>query len=104
MVRNIMSNEEFFNIIDNHMEHLQNFYNVFAEKKPVMELSLPSQKIYAYPYSDYLNALNPRSQKILKDQYSKAIKNNEMVVFVVDKEKETVKSSTFPILLDQSKK
>ena len=28
------------------------FYKKFADKKPVMLLELPSQKIYAYPYAD----------------------------------------------------
>ena len=40
------STDDFFDIIDEHMEHIQWFYNKFKNKMPVMELSLPSFKIY----------------------------------------------------------
>ena len=42
------------------------FYQKFAEKKPVMLLELPSQKIYAYPYLDFKNTQSDRSQKMLE--------------------------------------
>jgi len=95
--RNIMPEDEFFDIIDEHMEHLQKCYKLSAEIKPVLELSLPFNKIFAFSYSEYSKCLNARSWKILKQQYSDALKNNEMVVFVKHYEKKTVKSAAFPI-------
>lgn len=62
-----------------------------------MELSLPSHKIYAYPYFEYLKTLSERSQKMLKKEYAEAIKNNKMVVFVRDNEEKMLMSSSFPI-------
>jgi len=67
-----------------------------------MELSLSSQRIYAYSYSDHLKALNPRSQKILKKQHSKAQKNKEMIVVVKDEMKKTIKSGSFPIFSERT--
>lgn len=34
--------------MDEYMWHIQWFYKKDSDKKPVMELSLPSKKIYAY--------------------------------------------------------
>ena len=89
--------KDFYTIIDAYMGHIQLFYKKFKDKKPVMELSLPSYKIYAYPYSEYLQMLSKRSQEMLKKEYNEAIKNNKMVVFVRDNEERVLKSSSFPI-------
>ena len=91
------TNEDFFKIVDEYMGHIQWFYHKFADKKPVMELSLPSRKIYAYPFREYLKGLSEKSQNILKEQYDEAIKSNKMVVFVRDNEKNMLKSASFPI-------
>ena len=60
------------------------FYRKFAEKKPVMLLELPSQKIYAYPYLDFKNTLSERSQKMLEKEYQEAVAHHKIVVFVKD--------------------
>ncbi len=89
--------DDFFDVIDGYMGHIQWFYKKFEDKNPVMELSLPSGKIYAYPYSEYLKTLSERSQEMLKKEYNEAIKNKEMVVFVRDNEEKVLKSRAFPI-------
>ncbi len=89
--------EDCHNIIDDYMGRIQLFYRKYEDKRPVMELSLPSLKIYAYPYSEYIKNLSERSQKMLKKEYNEAIKNNKMVVFVRDNDKRELKSSSFPI-------
>ena len=89
--------DDFFDVIDDYMGHIQWFYKKFKDKNPVMELSLPSGKIYAYPYSEYLKTLSERSQGMLKKEYNEAIKNKEMVIFVRDNEEKVLKSRSFPI-------
>jgi len=64
------------------------FYRKFADKKPVMLLELPSQKIYAYPYLDFKNTLSERSQKMLEKEYQEALDHNQIVVFVKDNGRE----------------
>ena len=91
------TNLEFFAVVHEYMPHIQYFYAKFAKKKPVMELSLPSRKIYAYPYPEYLNILSPRSRKMLKDEYEAAKKTDKMVVFVKDNDTRALKSGSFPI-------
>lgn len=88
---------EFFEVVDEHMTHLQMFYQRFVDKKPIMQISLPSRLIYAYPYSEFLKTLSPRSQKMLQAEYRAAKKKKQMVVFVRDEETKVLKSASFPI-------
>jgi hypothetical protein len=67
--------------------HILMFYKKFAEKKPVMLLELPSQKIYAYPYLDFKNTLSERSQKMLEKEYQEAVIHKQIVVFVKDNDR-----------------
>jgi hypothetical protein len=59
-------------------------YRQFAERRPVMLLELPSQRIYAYPYLDFKDTLSERSQKMLEKEYPEAVAHNKIVVFVKD--------------------
>ena len=88
---------EFFEIVDEHTAHLQMGYQRFADKNPIMQISLPSRLIYAYPYSEFLKTLSHRSQKMLQAEYRAARKENKMVVFVRDDETKVLKSASFPI-------
>ena len=71
------------------------FYRRFEDKRPVMLLELPSQKIYAYPYQEFKDDLNERSQAMLKDPYERAIAEDKIVVFVRDNETRRFVSMTF---------
>ena len=64
------------------------FYRRFADKKPVMLLELPSQRIYAYPYLEFKNTLSDRSQKMLEKEYTEAVAHHKIVVFVKDIDRE----------------
>jgi len=91
------TSNEFFSVVSEHMGSIQILYHTFADKKPVMVVTLPDRRIYAYPYSDYLKSLSARSQKMLREEYREANKKNEMVVFVSDEDAMALKSASFPI-------
>ncbi len=59
-------------------------------------LELQEEKIYAYPYMEFLKTLSPRSQESLKDQYAEAITEDSIVVFVKDNEKRRLISYSLP--------
>ena len=62
-------------------------YRRFADKKPVMLLELPSERIYAYPYLEFKNTLSERSQKMLEKEYTEAVASGKIVVFVKDNDR-----------------
>ena len=68
-----------------------------APGRPIMLYELPSQLIYSYPYKEYKNSLNARSQAMLKEQYKEARRTNGMVLFVKDNDKEIFKSFVLPL-------
>ena len=70
----------------NNLPLILALYKLFEDKRPVMLFDLQSQKIYAYPYQDYIANLNERSQAILERQYQEALTENKIVVFVRDNE------------------
>jgi hypothetical protein len=88
-------NDDLVEIAEHFLPHILMFYKRFEDKRPVMVLDLPSQKIYAYPYKEFKDDLNDRSQAMLKDQYERAIAENKIVVFVRDNETRRFVSMSF---------
>jgi hypothetical protein len=89
------SNDDLVEAAEFFLPHILMYYNRFEDKRPVMVLDLPSQKIYAYPYTEFKDDLNERSQAILKDQYERAVAEDKIVVFVRDEETQRFVSMTF---------
>jgi hypothetical protein len=67
--------------------NIRMMYRRFEDKKPVMLFDIQEQRIYAYPYAAFMRDLSKRSQRLLKEQYEKAVHENQMVVFVRDNER-----------------
>lgn len=66
--------------------HILTAYRQFEDKKPVVLYDIQENRIYVYPYADFLRDLSERSQVTLKDQYERAVQENKIVVFVRDNE------------------
>lgn len=71
-------------------------YKRFEDKKPVMLLDIQERRIYAYPYADFKKELSQRSQASLTKQYEKAMRENEVVVFVRDNDQRRLLSFSVP--------
>ena len=89
--------DPYWNAIREQWDHILNWYLMFADKKPVMLYDIQEQKIYAYPYREFKMEISQKSQASLRDQYQRAVKNNQFVVFVRDNEKRKLVSYTFSL-------
>ena len=89
-------NDFYLNLVAQHWDKIVMLYRL-APKRPVMVYELPSQRIYSYPYKEYKDSLNARSQAMLKEQYAEARRTNGMVLFVKDYDKEIFKSFVLPL-------
>jgi hypothetical protein len=67
-------------------------YEMFDDKRPVMLFDIQEQRIYAYPYKEFRDEMNERSQRILKQQYEQAQVDGQIVVFVRDNVKQKFRS------------
>jgi len=70
----------------------------FEDKKPVILIDMQSAKVYAYPYKEFRADLSPRSQVALRKQYERALKKEQVVVFVRDNKKRKLISASFPLV------
>ena len=93
--RGTRPNDDLVEAAESFLPQILMFYKRFEDKRPVMVLELPSQKIYAYPYKEFKDDLNERSQAMLKDQYERAVAEDKIVVFVRDNESRRFVSMTF---------
>lgn len=71
-------------------------YHRFEDQKPVMLFDIQEQRIYAYPYEDFKSDLSEKSQVSLTEQYEKALRENQMVVFVRDNVQRRLVSFSVP--------
>ena len=89
-------NDFYLNLISQQWDKIVMLYKL-APKRPIMLYELPSQRIYSYPYKEYKNDLNARSQAMLKQQYREARRTKGMVIFVKDNDNEIFKSFVLPL-------
>ena len=90
-------NDPYWDAIQKQWDHILDWYLMFADKEPVVLYDIQEQKIYAYPYQEFKAGLGQKSQSSLAEQYQRAVKNNQMVVFVRDNEKRKLVSYTIRI-------
>ena len=89
------TNESRDELLDAALEQYGNIvmmYEMFEDKRPVMLFDIQGQRVYAYPYEEFRDEMNERSQRILKQQYQQAQVDRQIVVFVRDNMKQKLRS------------
>lgn len=81
------SDDPYWDAVLEQWDNIVNWYLMFADKKPVMLYDIQEQKVYAYPYLEFKAEMSQKSQDALAEQYQRAVRNNEVVVFVRDNAK-----------------
>jgi hypothetical protein len=93
--RRARPNDDLIEAAEFFLPQILMLYKRFAGNRPVMLLELPRQRIYAYPYQEFKDALSERSQAMLEEQYARAVAEDKIVVFVRDNETVRFVSMTF---------
>ncbi len=91
------TDDPYLNLAYEQLHHIRRWYQLFADKQPVMLYDIQEQKIYAYPYREFKADLSKRSQSILEKQYQRAIANGQLVVFIRDNEQRRLVSYSLDI-------
>ena len=76
--------DPYWEVVQSLMQDILTIYELYREKKPVMLFDMQEHRIYVYPYREFKNDLNERSQRLLQDQYERAMTDDKIVVFVRD--------------------
>ncbi len=79
--------DPYLDLVAEHWDHIVRLYVTFEHHRPVMLFDVQEKRIYAYPCAAFAAELSKRSQAILKRQYSVAVTEHKIVVFVRDNAK-----------------
>lgn len=86
----------YFEAVKTHWTMIMRAYALHEDKRPVVLLDVTEERIYVYPYTDYRAELSERSQKTLTEQYERALREGEFVVFVRDNRARKLVSYSVP--------
>lgn len=75
-----------FDIIKNHWPSIVLVFERFADKNPVILFNVQEQRIYAYPYDDFVADLAAKDRHAVAEQYEKVLAGETILVFVRDNE------------------
>lgn len=93
----MLGSDYLLDVAQKNLPNILEVYKKFEDKKPVMLFDIQEQRIYVYPYVDFRNDMNKKSQESLKDQYQEAVRENKMVVFVRDNEQRRLVSFSMDV-------
>lgn len=85
-------NKKYFKIVNKIKNDVYHFYQISNQKDLIFVYEMPKGQILSYIYKEYLESLNPKSQKLLKIQYKEANENGQLVLFIRDEETQIFKS------------
>ena len=87
--------DQYFDLIDAKWSSITMIYNIFRDKKPIIEYDVDDNKIFSYQATDYINSITERTRNRTKKQYQDACKKNQFLLFVKDNKNQKLKSYIF---------
>jgi hypothetical protein len=87
--------DPYLDLIDDQWNNIAMMYDVFRDKKPIVEYDVNNKKIYTYPANDYIGGLTARTRNETKKKYEEACKNNQFMLFIKDKRNKKLRSYIF---------
>jgi len=89
--------DPYLETIDKHWDNIIMMYMTFQERRPIIEFEISSKKIYSYSAEDYIQSLTSRTRNMAKEQYEKAIRNHQFLLFVKDTQNKKLRSYIFDL-------
>jgi hypothetical protein len=72
-----LQRDPYWEVVQSLMQDILYCYEQYREKKPVLLFDMQENRIYVYPYLEFKNDLSERSQRLLQDQYERAITDDK---------------------------
>src|SRR5713101_2433490 len=82
--------DQYLGTIEKHCVRIFEIYLLYEDKKPVMLLDVMDEKIYAYPYKEFNKELNVGGRTSLTKQYDEALRGDQLVIFIRDRQNKTL--------------
>ncbi len=91
------SDDPYLDLIDEKWDKIMLIYEVFKNKKPIIEYDITNKKFYAYPAKDYIQGLSLRTRNHTRKMYKEAVRNNQFLLFIKDYENQRLRSYVFDL-------
>lgn len=62
-------NDPFMDAVKEHWDSIVHVFQTFEDKSPVLLLDIQEQRIYAYPYKDFVADFAAKDQRALSQDY-----------------------------------
>ncbi len=79
-----LQRDPYWEAVQSLMQDITYCYAQYREKNTVLLFDMQEHRLYVYPYLAFKNDLSERSQRLLHDQYERAMMDDKIVVFVRD--------------------
>jgi hypothetical protein len=89
--------DPYLDIINEQWNNIAKMYDLFRDKKPIVEYELDSKKISTYSANEYIETLTTRTRNETKKKYEKVCNNNQFILFIRDKRNRKLRSYIFNI-------
>jgi hypothetical protein len=91
------SEDPYLKVIEEQWHYIVAAYEIFKDKKPIIEYDITHKRIYSYPAKDYIRALSRRTRSHTRKMYEEATRENQFLLFVKDFENQRLRSYVFDL-------
>lgn len=91
-----ITDDPYFEIVQLFWMDIVNAYNNFVDKNPIILYDIQENRIYVYPFKEFILELTEPSQLSITQQYMDALVNGQFIVFVRDNKNDRLVSYTVP--------
>mgnify|MGYP001175548265 FL=1 len=92
-----MATDPYLDLIQRQWPAIAETYNQFAEQQPIMLMDVQNAEIHAYPFEEFVLALEAASRRQVEAQYRRALAKRQMVLFVRDTDNKVFQSYTLAL-------
>ncbi len=93
-----MSKDKYYDIACKQLSNILYLYRMYEQKKPIMLYDIQENHVYAHQYEGFRDEFEKKESRIsLEEQYEKAQKDNEVVVFIRDNKEKRLVSFSFEL-------
>jgi hypothetical protein len=92
-----MATDPYLDLIQRQWPAIAEAYNQFAEQQPIMLMDVQNAEIHAYPFEEFVLALEATSRRQVEAQYRRALAKRQMVLFVRDTDNKVFQSYTLAL-------
>ncbi len=86
--------ERYQQIVEEQWDQVRKLYAAFEDEKPIIVVEVQAEQITAHSYEEFKAQMVPADQVMLEEQYTDAVADDKIIIFVRDDDAEQLVSFT----------